>query len=138
METQTEIVLPSGALLKIQLAPFAEAKALYKAVLKELKTIKLDMGEDSKRELPSYILEAFCITLSSDEIEAAAHRCMSRCLYNGVRIDMKETWEPVDARGDYTSAMIAIGKENLVPFGKALFAEFKDAVATIETSRRPT
>lgn len=137
--TMKEVTLPTGAVLKIQLAPFAEAKALYKAVLRELKELKLEFSGDSKRQLESYIMEGFCGLLSSDEVEASVHQCMGRCLYNGQRIaKVDETFESAEAREDYSKAIIEVAKENLTPFSKALFAEFKGVAATIGATRQPT
>jgi hypothetical protein len=103
--------LPSGAILKFNIAPFAEGKALYQAVLEEFRGLKL-------------FKDLFCVALSSSKIEAALNKCIERALYNDLKIG-KDTFEDVEARQDYIPLCFEIAKENIAPFAKSLYAEYK-------------
>lgn len=125
--------LPSGAVLKITLAPFAEAKALYQACLEEVKGLRVDPKEEMDVNL---FKDLFCVGLSSKKIEAALAPCLKRALYNDLKID-DATFEPVEARQDYIVACFEIAKENIAPFAKSLYAEFSPLLAKIPTQKGP-
>src|ERR1700693_2374718 len=97
-----DITLPSGAELKITHAPFSDSKALYQAVLEELKGMRLDPNADVDANLYKDI---FCTGFASKKIEAALDQCMKRVHYNGAKITTA-TWEPVEAREDYFSVCL--------------------------------
>ncbi len=129
-----EVKLPSGAVLKIQPAPFAVAKSLYQALLKEMKGIAI--GPQSNMQ--DMFKDAFCIGLSSLEIEACLWECFKRCTYNGGAGDLKiddQTFEPVERRDDYVKVCVEVGRENVLPFGKSLYAEYLFAKQTAESTR---
>ncbi len=117
------ITLPSGAKLEITPAPFPQANALYKAVLAEGVKVKIE-GFDS---VENAIKDAFCIAMSSPLIESCVKACMARATYKGLKIT-DETFEPMDARADYTEVFSAVMKETLKPFTKSLYAQFKEAL----------
>lgn len=126
--------MPSGAILKITPSPFADAKALYQAILKELKLIHMD----SKTEMVNIYKDLFCSGFASEEIEKKLWVCFKRCTYNGGAGDLKideSTFEPVERREDYMSACIEVAKENVFPFAKSLYAEYQRALSTIETAQ---
>jgi hypothetical protein len=130
-----EVRLPSGAVLKVNPAPFADAKALYQAVLVEMQkvTIKGD------RELGDLYKDLFCVGLSSPEVERRLIPCLSRCTYNSGNGDLKidaDTFEPVNVRGDYIEVCMEVAKENIAPFGKSLYAQYKQALA-VAASKSP-
>lgn len=119
-----EIKLQSGALLKISHTPFSESKALYQAVLEEMKSIKLATGA----ELGDLIKDIFCIGFSSKKVEAALDVCFKRCTYSNGNGDLKiddKTFESESAREDYSMVCIEVIQENISPFMKGLFAGFK-------------
>ena len=116
-----EITLPSGVVLKITLAAFAEGKALYQAVLEEAKSLKLDAGADVD---VNFFKDIFCTGFSSKKIEAALNACLSRCLYGNDKCNLSDTWEPLAAREDYISVCFEVAKENLLPFTKNLSAQY--------------
>lgn len=124
----TELKLPSGALLKIQVAPFADAKALYQAILEESKGLHVSASSD----LTSVFKDFACIGFSSKKIEACLEQCFKRCTYDSgkgaLKID-KDTFEPLEAREDYIIVCVAVAKENILPFGKSLMQEFSHFVA---------
>lgn len=119
-----EVKLPSGAVLKIQAAPFMAAKALYQAILKELRTVTFN----SELESMSVLKDVFCSGFSSLEIERCLGECLKRCTYNANGTELKidnDTFEPVDARQDYMTVCIEVAKENVGPFVKSLYAEYQ-------------
>lgn len=119
-----EFKLSSGAVLKVSPAPFADAKALYQAVLAEARTV----GFTGKTELPVVLKDVFCISFSSRVIEACLWECFKRCQYNAGSGDLKidkDTFEPLAARGDYVEVCMIVGEENIGPFVKSLYAEYK-------------
>lgn len=121
-----DINLPSGAALKIGQTPFAESKALYQAILKEMKSIPFG----NKSELASVIKDFYCVGFSSMEVESALKKCMSRCLYNNLKID-DSTFEPDSAREDYTTVCLRVMEENISPFLKGLSVELDRLLAMI-------
>jgi hypothetical protein len=128
-----EITLPSGAVLKINVAPFADAKALYQAVLEEFKSVHVD----SKTDMSSVFKDFACSGFSSKKVEACLWECFKRCQYNRGNGDLKidkDTFEPVEAREDYVTVCMAVAKENILPFMKSLYAEFHPLLAMIENT----
>lgn len=112
-----EIPLPSGAKLSIGDIAFAEAKGLYQSILKEIKSVNFDVNN-----YPSMLRDFVCLGFSSKEVEAALNVCMSRCLYNGLKID-SNTFEPSAAREDYTKVCIEVMENAIRPFMKGLSVE---------------
>ncbi len=131
-----EVNLPSGAILKVAAAPFADAKALYQAMLAEMREIPVSLGVD----MGVVIKDLFCAGMSSPIVDAAITKCVARCLYNGEKITTA-TFEPVEARADYVKVLAEVAKENVFPFMKSLFAEYKTAFeiqASFQKSTPPT
>lgn len=123
-----EVKLPSGAVLKITPAPFADAKALYQALLKEAQGVEIH----SKMEMTNLYKELFCRGFSSPEVEKCLWKCLERCTYNGGNGDLRvsnDTFEPVSARDDYMSVCMEVAKENVLPFVKSLYAEYQRILA---------
>lgn len=113
--------MPSGAILEINLAPFADANALNKAVAKELLKIKID--KDLELEDPNFIKDLVCTAISSDEIMGALWSCFKRCTYNNLKIN-QDSFESEEARGDYFNVCKEVLIGNLAPFGKSLLSQF--------------
>lgn len=126
-----ESVMPSGAVLKIQPAPFAEAKALWQAILKELKTINVSFGDNAALMLK----DIFCAGFSSPYVELCLKPCLQRCTLDGLKID-DDTFEPELRRQDYVKVCAEVVRENVLPFVKALFAEFKTASAILDNIQK--
>jgi hypothetical protein len=120
--------LPSGAELLINIAPFADAKALYQALFEELKGVKLDAEMDIG---PDLIKDLFCIGFSSKKVESALAACMKRSAYNGLKIT-DETWEPTEAREDYWQACIEVARANIAPFAKSLLREYSPILGALK------
>ncbi len=123
-----EVKLPSGAVLKVQPSPFAVSKALYQAIMMEAKLIEMD----SISSLHNTVKDLFCVGFSSPLIEACLTKCFERCTINDLRIG-DETFEPVERREDYIKVCAAVIGENVAPFAKSLFADFKTAMSKAES-----
>lgn len=124
-----EITLLSGAKLKIQVSPFAVSKALYQAVLKEVKSI----GLTSKTEMANIYKDILCAGFSSPEIESCLWQCMDRCLLNGVRIT-PDSFEPLERREDYLQVCVEVGRANLAPFTKNLMLVYSQVLGAMEST----
>lgn len=115
-----EIKLPSGAVLVIQPAPFVDAKNLYQTMLKEIKTVSIQ----TELEVANLFKDIFCTGFSSPAIEACVKECLKRCTINNLKIT-DEVFEPVECREDFPVVYSEVAKENVAPFLKNLFADFK-------------
>lgn len=121
------VVLPSGAKLMVQAAPFATAKALYHAILREMSLVRVS----TKGDFEDMLKTAFCLGFSSPDIENCLWHCFERCTYNGLKID-GDTFEPLAHRADYTNVCVEVTKANVYPFVKSLFAQFSELVGQAE------
>lgn len=124
------VTLPSGAELRIDLAPFAVSKALYLAVVAEGPKIKLGDNDD----VNNAIKDIFCIMLSSKSVADALVPCMQRALYNNIKIT-DEVFEPAEARQDYFEVCFHVAQENLEPFLKSLYARFSPIMETLRKAQ---
>lgn len=118
------VQLKSGATLKLNLSPFAISKTLYQSILREARGISIT----NETDMASLYKDLFCIGMASPEVEKNLWECFKRCTYdNGSSGDLKiteDTFEPAEAREDYTQVCIEVAKANLLPFVKSLYAEF--------------
>lgn len=131
-----EVVLPSSAVLKIYDIPFAPAKALYQALLRELKSVEVS----SKKELISLYKDLFTYGFSSQEIEKCLWECIKMCTYNSGAGELKitqQTFEPISAREDYMAVCMEVGKEVIAPFTKSLYAEYEQLFSLIMKAESP-
>lgn len=126
-----EVTLPSGSTLKITPAPFPEARALYQAVVEEMKGLKLDPEAEID---VNFYKDVFCVGLSSKKIEAALWKCMERSLINDLKITA-DTFEPVEKRDDYLTVCFEVAQENIRPFTKSLFAQYGHIFAMIQSGQ---
>lgn len=124
----TEVKLPSGALLKITMSPFAVSRALYQALLEEAKGLNLDPGAQVDVNL---FKDLFCTALSSKKIESCLWECMKRATYNDLKIT-EDVFEPEAARDDYLSVCLEVARCNVLPFTKSLYARYADVVAMMK------
>lgn len=115
-----EIQLPSGNVLQVDAAPFKDARRLYQAIGGEF--LRVDLLD--KDDWTNTVKNVLCAGASSLAIEKALEPCLKRCVYNGNKIT-EETFEPVEAREDYFDICVEVTKENVSPFTKSLFAQFK-------------
>jgi hypothetical protein len=128
-----EFKLNSGNVLKIGLVPFAEARALYQALLEEAKDIKFSTQD----EFGNVFKDLFCVGFSSKKVEACLWECFKRCQYCDKRGELKidkDTFEPDEARVDYIEVCILVTKEVTSPFLSGLFAEYKALFKILPTT----
>lgn len=122
-----EVKLPSGAVLAVNDAPFSESKALFQALMRELRTIPMSEGTYN-----SLLKDMFCTGFSSLAVEVELNKCMARCTYNvgagGMQIK-SDTFEDRERRQDYVPACVEVIRENVGPFVKTLSVEFAAAMA---------
>lgn len=127
----TEVVMPSGAKLKVGLPPFEVSRALYQAILDE---VREKVRLDSQTLLADVYKDVFCIGFGSKKVEACLWECFAHCTYEGksgaLKID-KDTFQPLSAREDYMSVCIEVAKENVNPFAKNLYAKYKPLIQKI-------
>lgn len=126
METVSK-TLTSGKDLKITIATFEEANALWMAVNKDLKSV--NMASDVEID-PNLIKDLFCTVASSKDIRQAMQPLLRRCLYNGEKIDEK-TFDSREAREDYLEIFEMVATENLLPFTKRLVQKYKAIIFQI-------
>lgn len=111
--------LPSGAELKVTASSFSVSKALFQAMLEELKALKLNLGDDEA----NLYKDIFCAGFSSKKVEGCLAECMKRATYNNVKLS-DEIFENEEARGDYLTVCFEVARVNVSPFTKSLFAQF--------------
>ncbi len=124
-----EVDLPSGAKLKISMAPFAESKALFKAVLEEAKSIGIDAQKDIT-DINMY-KEIFCAGFSSKKIDDCLKPCLGRCTYNDSKIT-DDTFESAGSREDYLIVCYEVAVDNISPFLKSLYAKFSQTLENLK------
>ena len=124
--------LPSGAQLVLNIADYESSDRLFRAVLSELKTSKLDLsGIDTDNIMESDIsavLQGGFALLSSREIMEAIWACAIRCLYNSEKITRK-AFEAEEARQDVYPMAWEVAKINLSPFFGSLASLLKKQAA---------
>lgn len=117
----TEVTMPSGAILKLNPAPFPEAKALFQAVLEEMKPVDIS----SKRQVAELFKDSACAVFASRKVEACLEKCLASCQYgpSELKID-KNSFDKPENREDFVPVCIEVARENLTPFMKGLYAGF--------------
>lgn len=119
-----EVKLPSGSVLKVSPAPFADAKALYQALLDEAKLLSFNRSTD----VPQLMKDIVCYGFSSKKIEAALGECFKRCTYDYGKGDLKidgDSFEDPKCRVDYPVVCMEVATENVLPFAKSLSVVFE-------------
>lgn len=127
-----EVTLPTGAVLKINDAPFKDAHALYQAVLKMLVFAEVPEGKEKRDVIKDYLP----LTLASPEVHQAVMKCFERATYNEKKIT-DATFEPIEARKDFVQACIEVQIQNLDPFlaGVLLKSSAKPAKGDTSTQK---
>lgn len=123
----TEFKLPSGAILKVTVAPFTESRSLYQAFLEEMRGLKID---DLAEIDVNLFKDLACVALASKKVEAALWVCMKRVTYNDLKVT-EDTFEPEAARDDYFKVCWEVARLNVSPFMKSLSAELSPILAMI-------
>lgn len=125
-----EHTLKSGRMLEIGLANFRDSKKLFDAVLTEIKASKVDVSTEIDA---NFIKDCLLSVVSSENVEKALWPCLTKSLYQKVRIT-PETFEGREEREDYLEICYEVGKENIIPFGKNLYAELSPILGTLGLS----
>lgn len=130
----------SGAEIKINPAPFADAMALKNAILKSvsksginldrLDVNKIDMNMEISSDVLNSLISAVLNVDSSDEVNRCVFKCLERCSYNSEKITL-ETFEDESARGDYYQIVFEVIRENINPFFKGAVSMLKQKFQTI-------
>lgn len=108
-----QFIAPSGAEVMINIAPWSAAKALKKAVEKELST------DPNFSFSNSNILAAVLAVDSSDTVDAALWPCLIKCTRNKEKIT-ESTFDDAHGRADYYDIVAACVEENLRPLVEGL------------------
>jgi hypothetical protein len=121
-----EFTAPSGAQVVINVADWADAKRLKKAIERELSEsgLKIDLQADM-----SSLASALLRVDSSDAVDAALAPCLARCLRNGMKIT-DATFNDVEARKDYYEIVHKCIEENLRPLVESLLSLLKPFLAS--------
>ena len=119
MESRT---LPSGKILNMTIASFADGHKLLKAVAKEIEGVKFNA--DVFKE-PDAIKNLIMRAIYSSEVEEALKPCLARCNYDKKQIT-EEVFEDPKARGDYLPVIKEVLTYNLSPFFGSLGSLLKD------------
>jgi len=123
-----EVTLPSGRKMEVAPAPFVEAKRLYQAIAGEMVRLSLNPDDDVTNLMKNVI----CLAVFSPNIEAALEPCLRRCTYQGTKIIPVDSFESIEGREDYLDVCFEVAKENVGPFTKSLYAQFKKLRAGVE------
>jgi hypothetical protein len=134
MEFKTE----SGAEVVINMADFIDASRLRVAVLgaikesgveiskvdieKLLSGVKEDMGAAVKSGALDSLLDMVISLDCSEKVNNEIFNCLKRSTYNSEKIT-RDTFNELEARGDYYHIVIMCLKVNLAPFFKTLFSK---------------
>ena len=136
--------LPSGAILEVTLASFEEGNALMKAVVKEVESLKISLGEFSfkgfdinsemSNEMINTVKNYAARMISSEEIEVCLWKCIGRARYDNQPIT-KDLFEKSERRVDYLIIMKEVMVYNLAPFFSglgSLLSAMKPATQSIQ------
>lgn len=110
--------LKSGRIVEMNLAPVETALALYRAVMQECQTAKIDLTikEDmTMLELLGKNSEPLLRVMGSEYVMEAIKNCCAKVIYNKQKFSM-DLFEDEKARGDYFGVMVLVALENLIPF----------------------
>ena len=119
--------LPSGRKMRIDAAPFAVSRDLFKTFLSEIKIVNMDAA----RELDvNFLKDLICTALGSKTIEDKIMACMKWVLIDDLKVE-EASFEAPEHRQDYIIVMVEVAKENLTPFTNSLFAQSKTMFGTI-------
>ena len=120
METKT---LPSGAVLNMTMADFADGHRLMKTVAKELENVGFTAVDVTKdiNAIKNIIMRL----IYSESIEQALKPCLAKCNYNKRQIT-DELFEDAKVRGDYLPVVKEVLIFNITPFFASIGSLLKD------------
>lgn len=133
-----EFTTESNAEVVINMANFIDASRLRVAVLgaikesgveiskvdieKLLSGVKEDMGAAVKSGALDSLLDMVISLDCSEKVNNEIFNCLKRSTYNSEKIT-RDTFNELEARGDYYHIVIMCLKVNLTPFFKTLFSK---------------
>lgn len=117
-----EFITQNLATVKINIASFSEAIILKNAIQKAFVESGVRIKTEDNLE---DILNLIMALDSNESVNKAIFRCLSRCLYNNIRIT-EELFEDEKIREDYYEIIFGCLEVNLKPFIKALFFKLKE------------
>lgn len=126
-----KMTLKSGATLDVTRSPFEICHRLFKTVIKELKSVDLELGQnlgstfslDLTDKTLNTAKNAIFTLLSSQEIEDVLWECFGRVLYNNKKLT-KNLFDEEKAMEDYLEIAKEVLVFNLTPFQKSLESLF--------------
>ena len=131
-----KIDLPSGSSLEIYLLPFEEAAFLFRMFSKEMGDLNITikdfafLGSSKNIDEIEFGFQEFinlkgplCSLLSNEKLINAGRSCLSKCIYNNLKIT-NTTFESEEARGDFYPCIFYAIKENVSPFFGNLLSYF--------------
>lgn len=113
-----DVIMPSGAVLRVNAAPFKDSKLLWQEVLAEFKGVPFN----SEIQISEIIKDLACTIFASKKIELALWNCAKRSLYNDAHVQ-EEIFEDAKARDDFMAVCTELLMENISPFLKGLYAQ---------------
>lgn len=125
----SELTVPSGAKVVINVGDFEDTIALKNAIMREASKSGALIGLNLSSDI-SKLASLAAVVDSSPEVYVAMWPCLSRCTYNGEKIT-KKTFEPVEARKDYYDIVIECVKVNVTPFFESVLSKFRDFQVTL-------
>jgi hypothetical protein len=152
---KTEVTLPSGSKLGLQIASFSDAGLLRRVLARELKTVRVEISPDLLPAIVSgdrklilaafgandvnFLWSIFLQVLGSEELELAVFECMKSCVLAragtgpAVKI-LPETFRSEEAREDFLPCAWEVMKFNLRPFFSRLWVSKSSDPSGGETS----
>jgi len=129
-----EYTTKDGKLVQINYAGFQDAMELKNAIGHELLKVNVDISDLINKTLDSQSVNTLknliLIVDTSSEVKNALFKCLSRCLYNGYKIDYN-TFNDKEAVNEYYTIVINCIKENLSPFFQNQLSELKPLLSKI-------
>lgn len=110
--------LKSGRIVEMNLAPVETALELYRAVMQEAQSCKLDLTITENMtmlELLGKNSQPLLRIMGSEYVMEAIKNCCGKVLYNKQKFSM-DLFEDEKSRGDFFGLMLLVALENLVPF----------------------
>jgi len=120
--------LVSGATFDVTLLAWEQSFDVFQELVKEMEKIDgkgLVLEKITESDL-DFFQRAICQILGSQKLLDVARRCLKVCIYNGMKIDPKVTFELENARGDFLVCCFLAIKENISPFLSNLISYLKE------------
>jgi hypothetical protein len=127
-----DFILGSGARLHVTVAPFEDANALRKALLRTAKGIPL--AADPLQMDVTVLKDVFIEAASSNDVEQCLFKCMERASYQDVKVTRGLFDDPKlgeSARADLLEIYWKVIETNCAPFFVKAFSALKARMASV-------